>query len=149
MNRRTLALTMPRTNDRRPIVVRSFPASDREFADATGAAIHEAKPADPATLRDVVEGRVRASYPNARIHAQDELADLSMQEAVWYAYRDGRIRAADPGRERLYAAVATARRTVRDSEAAIDHARTVSRGAGFDDDSVHRHQAEQARPEDA
>lgn len=139
---------MPRTEHQRPIVVRSFPASDRDFADATGVAIQDAEPADAATLRDVVERRVRGAYPNARIQAQDELADLSMQEVVWYAYRDGRIREADPARERLYAAVGTARRTIRDSQAAIEHARTVSRGAGFDDESGRAHGVEQAAPDE-
>jgi hypothetical protein len=140
---------MPRTEDDRPIVVRSFPANDRDFADATGDAIRDAQPADPATLRDVVERRLRASYRNARIQARDELANLGMQEVVWYAYRDGRVRDTDPARERLYAAVATARRTIRDSEAAIEHARTVSRDAGFDDDSIHAQPLEQGTPEDA
>ena len=140
---------MPRTEDHRPIVVRSFPANDRDFADATAAAIQAAPPADAATLRDVVERRVRSSYPNARIQVQDELAGLSVQEVVWYAYRDGRIRDADPARERLYAAVATARRTIRESKAAIEHARTASRGAGFDADPVDADHVDEARPADA
>lgn len=148
---------MATTEDQRPIVVRSFPASDREFAEATGQALQQARAeraaraaseggaaptertqrssedADATTLRDVVERRIRAAYRNARIHVQDELADLGMQEVVWYAYRDGRIRDSDPSRERLYAAVASARRTVRESETAIDHARRAARGAGFDE----------------
>ena len=140
---------MPWTEDRRPIVVRSFPANDRDFADATGAAIEDAQPEDPVTLRDVVERRVRGSYPNARIQVQDELADLSMQDVVWYAYRDGRIRDADPVRERLYAAVASARRTIRESEAAIDHARMASRRAGFVDYRTGADDVEQASPKDA
>jgi len=137
---------MPRTEDQRPIVVRSFPASDREFADATGDALQDARVqrSDAATLREVVERRLRGSYRNARIRVQDELADLGMQEIVWYAYRDGRIRDNDPSRERFYAAVATARRTIRESEAAIEHARSVSRGAGFEDDTVEAHQLDDA-----
>jgi len=145
---------MPTSEDQRPIIVRSFPASDREFADATGDALQKARaeraeeagrtaraesaerPDPPATtLHEVVERRIRAAYRNARIHVQDELADLGMQEIVWYAYRDGRIRDPDPSRERLYAAVASARRTVRESKTAIDHARRAARGARYDDDS--------------
>ena len=149
---------MPRTEDQRPIIVRSFPASDSEFAEATGSALQDARAeriertdapevAAP-TLRDIVERRIRAAYKNARIHVQDELADLGMHEIVWYAYRDGRIRDADPSRERLYAAVASARRTIRESEAAIDHARRAASGAGFDDDTVLAHGAD-ARGRDA
>ncbi len=154
---------MAATEDQRPIIVRSFPASDREFAEATGEALQQARSEraergageaattaaestsraaerpDAATLRDVVERRIRAAYRNARIHVQDELADLGMQEIVWYAYRDGRIRGSDPSRERLYAAVASARRTVRESETAIDHARRAARGAGYDEDTGPRH----------
>jgi hypothetical protein len=91
---------MSTSEDQRPIVVRSFPASDRDFADATGDALQEARASevDPVTLHDVVERRLRAAYRNARIHVQDELADLGMQEIVWYAYRDGRIRDADTRR---------------------------------------------------
>ena len=83
-----------------------------------------------------MERRLRGSYRNARIRVQDELADLSMQEIVWYAYRDGRIRETDPSREWFYAAVASARRTVRDSQAALEHSRSLAQSAGFDEDSV-------------
>jgi hypothetical protein len=126
---------MPPSEDQRPIIVRSFPASDREFADAAGVALEgaQADSDDLATLRAVVERRLCETYPNARVHAQDELAGLAIQDVVWYAYRDGRIRSADPSRERLYTAFAAARRTVQESEAALRHAQDVTRLAGFDD----------------
>lgn len=140
---------MPMTEDQWPIVVRSFPASDREFADATGTALIDARAdkTDLVSLRDAVESRLRLSYRNARIRVQDQLADLSLQEVVWYAYRDGRIRDNDPSRERFYAAVATARRTVRESQMVLEHSRSVSRGAGFDD--VQAHQAGEAPTDEA
>ena len=142
---------MPRTEDQRPIVVRSFPASDRDFAEATGAALLEARADEPdaSTLRDVVERRLRASYRNVRISTQDELADLNMQEIVWYAYRDGRIRETDPSRERFYAAVATARRTVRETQATLEQSRSLSRRAGFDDEGVQAHGAGEAPADEA
>lgn len=127
--------TMERREDERQIVVRSFPSTDVDFADATGDALQAALEADdaPATLAGVVEERLRQAYRNARIHVQDEFGHLGSSETIWYAYRDGRIRETDPVRERLYSVVAAARRTVRESEIAIDHARKISRAAGYDD----------------
>ena len=126
---------MPSIEDQRPIIVRSFPAGDRDFADATGEALEQARAdaVEPATFRDLVEQRLRASYRNARIHAQDQFADLGNGDIVWYAYRDGRVRTNDPSRERLYTAFAMARRTVRESQVALEHARDVTRVAGYRD----------------
>lgn len=127
---------MPKPDAERQIVVRSFPSTDPDFADATGDALEVALAADgaPETLANVVEERLRRAYRNARIRVQDELGHLGSQETIWYAYRDGRIRENDPVRERLYSVVAAARRTVRESEVAMDHARQVSRAAGYDDE---------------
>jgi len=128
---------MSKTEDEHRIVVRSFPSTDRDFADAMGDALDGALATSsaPATLAEVVQQRLRGGYPNARIQVQDELGHLGMQETVWYAYRDGRIRESDPIRERLYSVVAAARRTVRESEIVMDHSRKVSRAAGYDDDA--------------
>jgi hypothetical protein len=121
------------TSDERSILVRSFPATDKDFADATGDELAKAvaAQADPLTLHEVVEERLRSAYRNARIRVQDELGHLGSQEIIWYAYRDGRIRESDARRERLYSVVADARRTVREAEAVLGRARAVSRAAGF------------------
>jgi hypothetical protein len=118
----------------RLIVVRSFPASDRDFADAAGAALGEARRAtdDPDAIRDIVLDRLGRDYRNARIQVQDELAELGSGEVIWYVYRDGRIRDVDAHRERLYEVVASARRTLQTTEATLEHSRTISRIAGFD-----------------
>lgn len=130
------ARAMPKTEDEREIVVRSFPSTDRDFADAMGDALDAAlaKRGAPETLAEVVQKRLRSGYPNARIQVQDELGHLGSQETIWYAYRDGRIRENDPVRERLYSVVAAARRTVRESEVVMDHARKLTRAAGYEDD---------------
>lgn len=129
---------MPKHEEERHIVVRSFPSSDLDFADATGDALQAALATSdaPQTLAGVVEKRLRVAYRNVRIQVQDELGHLGAQETIWYAYRDGRIREKDPVRERLYSVVAAARRTVRESEVAMDHARQVSRAAGYDDQDL-------------
>ena len=126
---------MSKHEEERHIVVRSFPSSDLDFADATGDALQTALGTSeaPETLAGVVEKRLRLAYRNVRIQVQDELGHLGAQETIWYAYRDGRIRENDPVRERLYSVVAAARRTVRESEVAMDHAQQVSRAAGYDD----------------
>ena len=126
---------MPKPEEGRQVVVRSFPSTDLDFADATGDALQAALGSGdaPETLAGVVEKRLRLAYRNARVQVQDELGHLGAEETIWYAYRDGRIRQNDPVRERLYSVVAAARRTIRESEAAMDHARQVSRGAGYDD----------------
>lgn len=126
---------MPQTEDDRRIVVRSFPSADQDFADAMGDALDAAlvHPGAPASLAEIVQQRLRSDYPNVRIQVQDELGHLGSEETVWYAYRDGRIRENDPVRERLYSVVAAARRTVRESEIVMDHARKVSRSAGYRD----------------
>ena len=126
---------MPNHEEERQIVVRSFPSSDLDFADATGDALQAALGTSdaPQTLAGVVEKRLRLAYRNVRIQVQDELGHLGAQ-TIWYAYRDGRIRENDPVRERLYSVVAAARRTVRESEVAMDHARQVSHAAGYDQD---------------
>lgn len=127
-------MTMPRHDDERHIVVRSFPSSDLDFADATGDALETAlaTEAAPESLAEVVQNQLRRAYRNVRIQVQDELGHLGSQETIWYAYRDGRIRENDPVRERLYSVVAAARRTVQESKVALDHARNVSRAAGYD-----------------
>lgn len=127
---------MEKREDERQIVVRSFPSSDLDFADATGDALQAALEADDATatLAGVVQDRLRHAYRNARIQVQDELGHLGARETIWYAYRDGRIRENDPVRERLYSVVAAARRTVHESEVAIEHARRTTRAAGYRDD---------------
>ena len=126
---------MPKPDEGRQVVVRSFPSSDLDFADATGDALQAALGTSdaPETLAGVVEKRLRLAYRNVRIQVQNELGHLGAEGTIWYAYRDGRIRENDPVRERLYSVVAAARRTIRESEVAMDHARQVSRAAGYDD----------------
>ena len=127
---------MPTSEDERPIVIHSFPASDQDFASATGDALADAvsRRVAPETLREVVEQGLRAAYRNARIHVQDELGHLGAAEVIWYAYRDGRIREVDARRERLYSVVAAARRTMRESEVAMNHSREITRAAGYQDE---------------
>jgi hypothetical protein len=127
---------MPKNEGERRIVVRSFPPTDQDFADAMGDALDGAlaTSSEPETLAEVVQQRLRGGYPNARIQVQDELGHIGSGETIWYAYRDGRIRENDPVRERLYSVVAAARRTIRESEVVMDHARKVSRAAGYRDD---------------
>lgn len=126
---------MAEHQEERHIVVRSFPSTDLDFADAAGDAFQAALGTRdaPETLAKVVEKRLRLAYRNVRIQVQDELGHLGAEETIWYAYRDGRIRENDPVRERLYSVVAAARRTIRESEVAMDHARQVTRAAGYDD----------------
>jgi hypothetical protein len=70
-----------------------FPARDEDFVrnvtDAVASVSDEVS--DDEELRAMVERRLRATYPNAVVRMQDELARLGGGAGTMYAYRDGHV----------------------------------------------------------
>jgi hypothetical protein len=70
-----------------------FPARDEEFvrnaADAVASVSADVD--DDEELRAMVERRLRATYPNAVVRMQDELARIGGGAGTMYAYRDGHV----------------------------------------------------------
>src|SRR5262245_37236045 len=115
-----------------PTEVKTFPSSDRAFATAVEASIKAAieMPSDAALWRRT-QAILRRSYPNAHISSQSDLAKVVQWDRLWYAYRDGRIRTRNVQRERLYALLATSRRTAAESESVIERSWETARRAKF------------------
>jgi len=112
--------------------LQAYPARDASFArdvhDVLDRVTAEPSYDDNAPLADletVVQERLRDRYPNAIIHVQDPFARLRDPDTMLYAYRDGRIRAEDPGRERLYRALADARTTFSESQRIVHESESV------------------------
>jgi hypothetical protein len=130
-----------------------FPTADRSFREDVDRAIAGVPwEGTPAELRDRLLEALRTWYPAAEIAFQDELAQLEMQPIrIWYVYRDGRVLPPDERRERLYAALASARRTFDASRMAVAEAMAVARAVGYEDSELDVEGArfgEAAGPED-
>jgi hypothetical protein len=113
-------------------IIRCFPSQDRRFADEVQRAcdaVHAQPPTDGAVER--VVDQVRRTYPNMTIQQQDDFGTVLARRPVWYAYRDGRVKADDWRRERLYAALVQARTVVMDSERILSDCQSTTRTAGF------------------
>ncbi len=111
-----------------PVRVRPYPVRDRAFAVEVSEAI-ESVAADLALddeLAELVEARLRHTYPNAVVRVQQPLAKLLDPVGTVYAYRDGRIRPEDLRRERLYQALSDARETHRDSDRIIHDSQDIA-----------------------
>jgi hypothetical protein len=112
----------------------SFPSADENFREEVQSAVKRLpdRQSEDEWRRQLVD-ELRQWYPAVEIVPQDTLAQLELQRIrVWYVYRDGRVRPIDDRRERLYAALASARRTFDASREIIDDARTVARAAGHE-----------------
>ena len=112
--------------------LQAYPARDRSFAREVGQLVDNLTAdrtfddASAGDLEAVVQAKLRARFPNAIVHAQDPFARLREPELTLYAYRDGRIRSDDPGRERLYRALADARSTCGESRRIVGESETVA-----------------------
>ena len=112
-------------------MLQAYPVRDHAFArDVHEVVEHvtaEALLEDAAVgdLETAVQARLRTRYPNAIVHAQDPFARLRDPDVMLYAYRDGRIRVEDPGRERLYRALAAARTTYSESRRLVRESEAV------------------------
>ncbi|HEU5203125.1 MAG TPA: hypothetical protein VFU17_02380 [Candidatus Limnocylindrales bacterium] len=82
-----------------PVQLQPFPARDEEFVrNVTDAfASVSAEVSDDEELRAMVERRLRATYPNAVVRMQDELARLGGGAGTMYAYRDGHVGVEEDG----------------------------------------------------
>jgi len=116
----------------------AFPHNDAAFREDVERALERLSEEVPdEERRDRVLNDLRRLYRAVQIVAQNELAQHdSLAVRTWYVYRDGRIRRPDPDRERLYAALATARRTYDASQTAMADARAAARIAGYDEPVV-------------
>ncbi len=110
-----------------------YPAADatlkadveREFASLPGGV-------PDAALRELLLERLRPWYRLIEIVIQEDLAHLSVDPTrTWYIYRDGRIRTPNRQRDRLYAALASARQAVDESGHVLDDAQAAARIAGY------------------
>jgi hypothetical protein len=110
-----------------------FPAADlalRRDVDMAVKRLSEDLPNDLA--RQELERDLRRWYRSLQIHDRDDLGGYPDDPShVWYVYRDGRVRRGNPLRERLYAALATARSTRETTEHSIESARRTAVAAGF------------------
>ncbi|HEX5013050.1 MAG TPA: hypothetical protein VFV72_02740 [Candidatus Limnocylindrales bacterium] len=112
----------------------AFPSGDSDFRDDVERAQRHLNPVESdADCREHLLHELRRNYRSVEIVAQDALAQFEHdQSRVWYVYRDGRVRAFDERRERLYAALANARRTYDASRTAMADATAAAQAAGFD-----------------
>jgi hypothetical protein len=110
-----------------------YPAADatlkadveREFASLPGGV-------PDAALRELLLERLRPWYRLIEVVIQEDLAHLSVDPTrTWYIYRDGRIRTPNRQRDRLYAALASARQSVDESGHVLDDAQAAARIAGY------------------
>jgi hypothetical protein len=118
--------------ERSRVILQAYPTRDASFACDVGQALEtvwsegEYAEASALDVEAVVQGRLRARYPNATVHAQDPFARLRDPQLILYAYRDGRIRPEDPRRERLYRALAEARSTSSQAAAVMRDSMSVA-----------------------
>jgi hypothetical protein len=127
-----------------------FPSADHAFReDVVRAAEDLPEDAPDSVRRDRLVASLRPWYRKVEIVFQDELAHFELQPIhTWYVYRDGRVRRADERRERLYAALASARRTINASRSALDDARVLVRAAGYREDGPARFADAERDPDD-
>jgi hypothetical protein len=116
----------------------SFPSSDATFRE-------DVRRAGEALVEDmsdeqghsVIVEQLRHRYRSVEVVTQDNLAQHELLPIrVWYIFRDGRVRPPNDRRERLYVAMAAARRTIDVSRTAMADARSVARAAGFDEEEL-------------
>lgn len=113
--------------DRPSLRVVTFPADDAGLRADVGALLgatpERLEVDEPAAL----ERRLRRWYRSIQVRRRDGLGGYDDDPViVWYVYRDGRIRRRNEARDRLYRALAAARRTYRDSERALESARRIA-----------------------
>jgi hypothetical protein len=113
----------------------SFPSSDANFRDDVQRALsHLSETQTDDERRRQLLAELRPLYRPVEVVPQDEFAHLDLQPIrIWYVYRDGRVRPVDDQRERLYAALASARRTCDQSREVLSDALSVARAAGYPD----------------
>jgi hypothetical protein len=124
-------IPLPRA-DGASIRIRVFPSDPRFAEDVRRVAGELASPDglgpsdDDETARRLLESMLRGWYPRATVHERTEFGAPSHSERLWYVLRDGGVRPLNPRRERLHAALATARDLTAESEAVIDESRDLA-----------------------
>jgi hypothetical protein len=110
-----------------------FPRSDAALRRDVEAVLREVGgPPEERTTATLVERRLRSVYRNIQIRPRDSLGGYADDPtAVWYVYRDGRVRSPDQLRERLYAVLAQARQTRDAAERALERSLAAARVAGY------------------
>jgi hypothetical protein len=110
-----------------------FPVEDHVLREDVGAAIDRLPDGLSDDLaRATAQGDLRTWYRSLEIRERDPLGGYAEDPAhVWYVFRDGRVRNPNPSLERLYLAMASARKTYRSSEVAIAAAWDAARSAGY------------------
>lgn len=128
--------------------LRVYPTSDPNFRADVERAVATLPPGSPdAALREQLKARLREWYRVCDVVGQDEIAHMSVDPTrTWYVYRDGRIRTTDGRRERLYDALASARRSVDASERLMEDSSAVAREAGYRERGASAHGAPPPTP---
>jgi hypothetical protein len=109
------------------VTIRVFPAEQRLAKDvgrAVGQVAGSATDAEDLLVR--LQNALRAWYPRMTIHERLEFGALDGAEPLWYALRDGRIHPDDPRKDRLHAALATARDMTEEASLNLDRARVLA-----------------------
>ena len=110
-----------------------FPRSDAALRRDVETALRDvgSSPEERTTAK-LVERRLRRVYRNIQVHPRDSLGGYDDDPtAVWYVYRDGRVRSPSELRERLYAVLAEARETRDATERALQRSLAAARVAGY------------------
>ncbi len=110
------------------IALRVFPADARFADDVRRVAAALGSSEDDEALRRRLESMLRGWYPRATVHERTEFGAPSHSDRLWYVLRDGGVRAPNPRRERLLAALSTARDVTADADVVMDHARDLVAG---------------------
>jgi hypothetical protein len=110
--------------------VATFPSEDKRFHQAVVAAFLAEGQATGPEVGERVARRIRSVYRGAVIQLQHPFAQLGGVD-VWYAFRDGRVRANNVKLERLYEALSVAQDTARESEQRMEKAGAIAVAAGF------------------
>ncbi len=119
--------------DRPTLGIVVFPRSDVTLRRDVEAALRDVEgPPEARATVTLVERRLRRVYRNIQIHLRDSLGGYDDDPtAVWYVYRDGRVRSPNELRERLYAVLADARETTRSTQRALERSLGAARVAGY------------------
>ena len=120
-----LDLVVFNAHDGGQVLVRVFPRHARLAEDVRRVALAAlGSSANDEELRANLERGLRAWYPRLTVRTREGLAMIDEHDRVWYVMRDGRV-PPDPGKDRLFAALASARDRKADSEAVLARAREL------------------------
>ena len=117
-----------RLADGSSIELRVFPDDPRLSRDVqrVAAARLVEDSGDRDRLRAAIERSLRAWYPSLAVHERTDFAAILPDDEVWYVLRDGHVGPHDERRDRLHAALSTARDVAAQADATLNHSQQVA-----------------------